>query len=118
MPAPAHVRIDVVNGCGVARAGRDVMREMLAAGFNVYAVRNSTQHWGHTTVVDRLDPEGRNACIVSEALEVPRCFLGIDIGLRVRPECRVEIDSTRYVDAEVVVGSDYRLFFPGARPAH
>lgn len=114
-PIPAHVRIDVVNGCGVARAGRSVMREMLAAGFNVYAVRNSDRYLERTIVIDRMDRNGRNACAVARALEVPRCLLGLDFGLRARPECGVEIDSTKFVDAEVVIGSDYPVFFPNAR---
>lgn len=94
------------------------MREMLAVGFNVYAVRNTTRRQERTAVVDRVDHSGRNARAVADALESPRRLLGVDIGIRARPDCRVEIDSTRFVDAEVVVGSDYLLFFPGARPAH
>uniref|UniRef100_A0A7C4CEZ2 LytR family transcriptional regulator n=1 Tax=candidate division WOR-3 bacterium TaxID=2052148 RepID=A0A7C4CEZ2_UNCW3 len=118
LPVPTYVRIDVVNGSGVARAGRDVMREMLVAGFNVYAARNSGQRRERTAVVDRVDRGGRNARAVAEALKVPRSLFGVDIGIRAMPDCVVDIDSTRFVDVEVVIGSDYRVFFPGAGPNH
>jgi len=116
---PAQVRMEVVNGCAVPRLARAVADELEARGFVVYGVGNADEVCGQTVVVDLLDPSGGRAEDVAEALSVRRCWLfGLPTGGRLLPGTAVRLDSTRFLEVLVVVGRDYRLFFPNLAVFH
>jgi hypothetical protein len=113
---PKLVRMEVVNGCGVPRLARAVAYELQARGFDVYGVGTSAENHEKTLVVDLMDPEGLNAEKVAQALSVqPRLWV-LPVGGRVEPETRVALDSARYLEVRLVVGEDYREFFPRVLP--
>jgi hypothetical protein len=112
------LRMEVVNGCGVPRAGRAVADELQMRGFDVYAVGDARRHVARTTVVDLRDPAGGNAEAVAQAITVQRRWRKLPLGPRTVPETRVEIDSTRYLEVRLVVGDDFRRFFPHVVPLH
>jgi hypothetical protein len=106
------MRMEVVNGCGVPRLARAVAYELQERGFDVYGVGNTAENHEKTMVVDLLDPLGSNAEKVAQALSVrPRLWV-LPVGGRVEPETRVALDSARYLEVRLVLGQDYRKFFP------
>ena len=112
------LRMEVVNGSGLARVGRAVADELQMRGFDVYAVRADPQHCALTTVVDLRDPTGGNAQAVARALSVQRRWRRLPLGPRAVPETRVELDSARYLEVRLLVGADYRRFFANVVPLY
>jgi len=113
---PKLMRMEVVNGCEVPRLARAVAYEMQARGFDVYGVGNTAESHEKSLVVDLLDPAGSNAEKVAQALSVqPRLWV-LPVGGRVEPETRVALDSARYLEVRLVIGKDYRRFFPRVLP--
>jgi hypothetical protein len=53
---------------------------------------------------------------VARALSVQKKWWRIPLAPRQFPECRPAIDSTRYLEVRLVLGEDFRTFFPGAVP--
>lgn len=107
------VSLEVFNGCGVPRIARAVADELLRRGFDVYEIGNCDQAHEQTAVLDLRDPGGARAQAVAVELAVRRRFWGIPLREQDMPLSRVELDSSRHVDLRVVVGGDYRTFFPG-----
>jgi hypothetical protein len=112
------LRMEVANGCGIPRAGRAVADELQMRGFDVYAVKDYREHLAKTTVVDLRDPTGRNAKTVARALSVQRHWRKLPLGRRAVPHTRVELDPARYLEVRLVVGDDFRRFFPNAVPLY
>jgi hypothetical protein len=112
------LRMEVVNGCGVPRVGRAVADELQMRGFDVYAVRGDRRCSTLTTVVDLRDRNGANARLLARALAVQRHWRKLPLGPRVVPQTRVEIDSSRYLEVRLLIGADYRRYFPGVVPLY
>jgi hypothetical protein len=112
------LRMEVVNGSGTPRVGRAVADELQMRGFNVYTVRADREPSARTTVVDLRDSTGRNAEKMARALSVQRHWRKLPLGPRAVPETRVELDSSRYLEVRLVVGSDYRRFFADVVPLY
>jgi hypothetical protein len=112
------LRMEVVNGCGVPRVGRAVADELQMRGFDVYTVSDARQRFARTTVVDLRDPAGGNAQAVSRALSVQRHWRKLPLGPKAVPETRVETDSSRYLEVRLVIGDDFRRFFPHVVPLY
>lgn len=112
------VRMEVVNACGVPRIGRAVADNLQMRGYDVYGAGNATKHFGRTTVVDLRDASGRTAGRVARSLAVTRRWWRIRVGRPAIPDTTVEIDSSRYLEVRLVVGDDYRRFFPGVVPLY
>jgi len=112
------LRMEVVNGCGMPRVGRAVADELQMRGFDVYRVRDEQEHSLKTTVVDLRDYAGGNARTMARALSVQRRWRKLPLGPRATPETRVAVDSSRYLEIRLVLGDDYRRFFPRAVPLY
>jgi hypothetical protein len=110
--------MEVVNGCGMPRVGRAVADELQMRQFNVYTVRAEPVRSVLTTVVDLRDRGGRNARKVAFALSVQRRWKKLPLGPRFIPETRVAIDSSRHLEVRLVVGEDFRRFFPRVVPLY
>lgn len=94
------IQIEVMNGCGVEGVAKTVRDHFIEMGFDVLGVSNySRMDVTETFVVDR-------AGNVEAARQVARA-LGI-------PESRIvqDIKTEYYMDAMVVIGSDYADFAP------
>ncbi|MEO0009928.1 MAG: LytR C-terminal domain-containing protein [candidate division WOR-3 bacterium] len=108
------VKLEVLNGAGVHRLGRAVERELLARGFDVYRVGDVDSSYEQTMVVDLRDPEGMNAQAIAAALAVRRrlfWFYQPEVKL---PLVRVAVDSGSFYEVRLILGRDYRQFFPQA----
>jgi len=116
-PKPAlnwgDVRIKVINASGVLSAGRDVADSLSRAGFDVYGDSNYYEIIPRTRIIDRRDPQMKYARELRNAVLIPARRLGpFTIQPRVEPELAREIDSLLYLECTVVLGSNYRTFFP------
>jgi len=112
------VRMEVSNGSGMPRAGRAVADEMQMRGFDVYSVKAEPKPVPATTVVDLRSPTGANATIVAQALSVQKKWWRIPLHPRRFPLTVVALDSSRYLEARLVVGQDFKVFFPDVEPLH
>jgi hypothetical protein len=115
---PKSVRMEVINGCGLPRVGRAVADELLLRGYNVYGVGNCVEHYRRTRVVDLRDPKGGNAGRVARSLAVRRRWWRIPLRGWLMPDTTVAIDSLRFLEARLIVGDDFRDYFPTAVPLH
>ena len=110
---PGDVRIKVVNASGVLSAGRDVSEYLSRAGFDLYGDSNNDEIVPRTRIIDRLDRQLKFAREVSNAVLVPARKLGpFVVQPRQTPEISCAIDSLLYLDCTVVLGTNYRMFFP------
>ncbi|MGC8797467.1 MAG: LytR C-terminal domain-containing protein [candidate division WOR-3 bacterium] len=110
-----EVKLEVVNGTDVHRLGRAVERDLLARGFDVYRVSDAESVYAQTVVVDLQDPTGTNAQAVARALGIRRKrLIGILPPEMKIPLVQVQLDSGSFYDVRIVIGRDYRQFFPQA----
>ncbi len=115
---PKSVRLEVINGCGLPRVGRAVADELLLRGYNVYGVGNCIEHYARTRVVDLRDPKGSHAIRVARSLAVRRRWWRIPLRGWLMPDTTVSLDSLRFLEAQLIVGDDFRRYFPGVVPLH
>lgn len=88
------VRVQVLNGCGVRGAGREMADELRLKGYDVIDVGNATTFdYRETIVIERQSANGR-------AREVAR-VLGVDNVVIQR------VDGSPY-DATVIIGKDFK----------
>ena len=118
VPDARSIRMEVFNGCGIPRVGRAVAEELQMRGYDVYTSGNAPKHHRRTTVLDLRDPHCRNAGKVARSLKVQHRVWGMRIGRPAVPDSGVAIDSSRFVEVRLVVGDDFRRFFPKAIPLH
>ncbi len=112
------VRLEVINGCGLPRVGRAVADELLSRGYNVYGVGNCIEHYARTRVVDLRDPKGSHAGQIARSLAVRKRWWRIPLRGWVMPDTAVALDSLRFLEVRLIVGDDFRRYFPAAVPLH
>ena len=112
------LRLEVVNGCGIPRVGRAIADDLVMRGYDVYGFATSDKHYRRTVVIDLRDRRCRGAGKVARSLRVQRRLLKMRIGRPVIPDTAVEVDSSRFAQIRLVVGDDYRVFFPRVLPLH
>jgi hypothetical protein len=111
--APGDLRIKVLNASGILGAGRDVSEYLSRAGFDLYGDSNNYEIVPRTRIIDRLDRQLKYAREISNAVLVPARKLGpFLVQPRQTPEIGCAIDSLLYLDCTVVLGTNYRTFFP------
>ncbi len=111
---PRSVQIQVVNGSGEERLGRAVAEDLEVRGFSVYGAANAESLYSRTTVVDVLDRRCGRARELALMLSVKPRFWRIPLGPRRAMAVAASVDTARSVDYQlkVVLGRDYRRFFP------
>jgi hypothetical protein len=93
LPTAAPVRIEVLNGAGVAGLARDATQRLRAAGFDVVFFGNAGRFdHHHSFVLDRTGDPTRAGAVAAA--------LGID-------SIATALDSTLFLDATVVLGTDW-----------
>ena len=65
-----------------------------------------------TTVIDLRDPGCGNAQKVATALGFQPKWWRLPLGSVAVPATRADLDSSRYLEARLIVGKDFRRFFP------
>lgn len=91
------------------------MRVLQERGFNVYGALTMGSRSERTSIIDLRDTSRVAARTVAASMRVPRRFAGIVIGWHTPPIVGI-LDSSRYVEVRVLLGADYRCFFPGVVP--
>lgn len=112
-----QIRLEVINSCGVAKAGKSAQDFLRGLGFDVYQVKTGQYQIEKTMVIDRLSREAENAQIIGDALKKRErklflSFIPLPWYKEFRPVVAIEIDSTLYLEATVILGKDYNKFFP------
>jgi len=96
------LRVEVLNGCGVPRLARAVSWELRRLGFDVVSVGDARERdFDETVVIERRDQTLKNARRLAEKIG---CKKILD-----------DVDSTLYLEATLVLGSDYEKYFPQLR---
>ena len=91
-PARSAVRVEILNGCGERGAATSMRTALLNRGYNVVSFGNARQFdFEHTIVVDR----GGHPDLAGLVARDLGCRRGI-----------TQIDTTRYIDVTVILGSD------------
>jgi hypothetical protein len=108
----SEIRLQVLNASGVEGAGGDVHEYLTRIGFDVYDDKKDVEIRPRTRIVDRRDPDMKYARELRNAVMFPARKLGpFLIQARKQPEIGGQLDSLLYLEATVVLGSDYRTFF-------
>jgi hypothetical protein len=94
-PKGRIIQVDVLNGCGVARAGTAVTTYLRSRGYDVVEIRNYHRFDVKRSLVIERTGQMKNAEKVARAL-------GID-----RSQIIQQLNPDYYVDVSVVVGLDY-----------
>ncbi|MBK7256554.1 MAG: LytR C-terminal domain-containing protein [Ignavibacteriae bacterium] len=89
------IQIDVLNGCGVARAGTAMTSYLRSRGYDVVEIRNYHRFDVKRSLVIERTGQMKNAEKVARAL-------GID-----RAQIIQQLNPDYYVDVSVVVGQDH-----------
>jgi hypothetical protein len=93
------IRIQVLNGSGVDREGKRAANFLRGLGFDVWDIKDATQLFDKTKILEHTDKNRLHG------LEVARV-------LKCREKVGIELDSLLYLDVTVIVGKDYKRFFP------
>ena len=94
-PRGRTIQVDVLNGCGVARAGTAMTAYLRSRGYDVVEIRNYHRFDVKRSLVIERSGQMKNAEKVARAL-------GIDPAQIVQ-----QLNPDYYVDVSVVVGQDY-----------
>lgn len=118
MPHPllnrSSVRIEIINCSGIDKAGSRTQEFLRSVGFDVYDVQSGKRMIDKTTIIERVNPELKNALSVKESMvyEKPR-LLPIPIMIKkIYPEVQKDIDSLLYLEVTIVLGKDCEKFLP------
>ncbi|MCR4423286.1 MAG: LytR C-terminal domain-containing protein [candidate division WOR-3 bacterium] len=108
----------MINGTGINRLAWIVAWDMTSRGFNVYGTGDTCDNFDCTVIVDLRDSSGGKARAIAEGLKVKKRTGRLPIKKVLLPRVEVKIDSSRFVDVLVILGEDYRLFFPTVAPVY
>lgn len=107
-------RVELLNGVGLHRLGRAVEQELLRRGFDVYRVGDADSIYEQTVVVDLRDSSGSNAQAVAAALRIRRKRLWFYEREGKQPRVEVNVDPSAFYEVRIIIGKDYKQFFPQA----
>lgn len=93
------IRIQVLNGSGMDRQGKRAATVLRSFGFDVWEIKDATQLFDKTAIYEHSDQGCRNGREVARAL-------------RFRDKVGLELDSLLFLDVTVIIGKDYKRFFP------
>ena len=95
----SNIRVEVLNGCGENRLAIKVANILRRNGFNVLKIGNATeQDFLHTVVIERSTDDLTNAKYFAKRIGCGN--IGKDI------------DSALHLEVTLILGHDYREFFP------
>ena len=93
------IRVEVLNGCGIPRLARGVSWELRRLGLDVVSVGDARQQdFERTVIVERRSEKLRNARRLAATIGCTNILK--------------DVDSTLYLEATLILGSDYQRFFP------
>ncbi len=95
----ASVRVEVLNGCAIPKLATNVSWELRKLGFDVVRVGDAHQSdFKETMVIERRAQDRSNAIKLATRIGCAKIMK--------------EIDSTLYLEVTLILGTDYRKYFP------
>jgi len=106
------IKVEIINCAGNYQIGKPVLEYLRQLGFNVYDVSYDKDTLPKTIVVERTDQDMKNAQILAKAImqKKKRGFLRLET--KIMPEIKKDIDSALFIDASLILGKDFSVYFP------
>lgn len=111
-----QIRLEIINCSGIDKAGQRAQQFLRDLGFDVYAVQSGRRVLEHTVVIERLNPEMKNACEVAKALGKNKKLGFLPLNQKILPEIQKDLDSLLYLEVSVILGKDCPKFIPQEHP--
>lgn len=107
------IRIEIINCSGIDKQGNRTQDFLRSVGFDVYEVRSGKRILDKTTIIERIDPNLKNASAVRDAMVYLKKnrYLPI-VTKKIYPETQKDLDSLLYLDVTVILGKDCDKFLP------
>lgn len=110
---PNQIRLEIINASGIDKAGKRAMAYLRRIGFDVYELKTGLKEIEKTTIVDRVNPDMRNAKTTALFLaQRRRVIFFIPWYREIMPVITCDIDSTIYLEVSVILGKDCQQFIP------
>lgn len=106
------IRLEVINCSGIDKQGQRAQQYLRSVGFDVYGVRSGKRDIEHTTIIERINPEMKNAREVSNAFSYKKKIAFLPLRKKIFPEVQKDLDSLLYIEATVILGKDCEKFLP------
>ena len=95
----SKIRVRVFNGSGVKYQGRRTAMYLRSLGFDVWDIHDTTEGFKNTLIMEHTTPD------LIYAKEIARA-------VHYKEKVIKDIDSLLYIDVTVIVGKNYKKFFP------
>jgi hypothetical protein len=110
---PGQIRLEIINASGIDKQGRATMEFLRKIGFDVYGIRTAQKEIEKTTIVDRVDSSMKNAKAAAKLLaKKKKVVFFMPWYKEIMPVIALDIDSTLYLEATIILGKDYQQFIP------
>ena len=112
----SKIQVEIINCSGGDKQGIRTQDFLRSVGFDVYEVKSGHRTIDKTTVIERINPELKNAEAVKAVMTnvAKQRFLPF-IRKKIYPEVQKDIDSLLYLEVTVVLGKDCEKFLPKAK---
>lgn len=104
------IRLEIINCSGIDKQGQRAQDYLRNIGFDVYGVRSGRHDIEHTTVIERINPEMKNALEIGQALSFTKKIWLLTGNKKILPEIQKDLDSLLYLEATLILGKDCEMF--------
>ncbi|MBS4016043.1 MAG: LytR C-terminal domain-containing protein [Candidatus Latescibacteria bacterium] len=108
----SNIRLEIINCSGINKQGQRAQDYLRSIGFDVYGIRSGARLIGQTTVIERINPDMKNAIEVSNALGFNKKIWVLPLKQQITPEVQKDLDSLLYLEVTLILGKDCEKFFP------
>ncbi|MEO0100976.1 MAG: LytR C-terminal domain-containing protein [candidate division WOR-3 bacterium] len=108
----SEIKVEIINCSGRYEIGKEILEDLRQRGFNVYDVVFDQDTLSESWVVERSDEQGENALILAKEI-AGRKKVGIfRKEILIMPKIKKEINRNLFIDVSLILGKDYKIFFP------
>ncbi|MEO0098517.1 MAG: LytR C-terminal domain-containing protein, partial [candidate division WOR-3 bacterium] len=108
----SEIKVEIINCSGRYEIGKEILEDLRQRGFNVYDVVFDQDTLSESWVVERSDEQGENALILAKEI-ARRKKVGIfRKEILIMPKIKKEINRNLFIDVSLILGKDYKIFFP------
>ncbi len=105
-----QIRLEIINCSGIDKQGQRMQDYLRNIGFDVYGVRSGRRDIEHTTVIERVNPDMKNALEVNHALAFSKKVWLLPVNKKIEPEIQKDLDSLLYLEVTLILGKDSEMF--------
>ncbi len=106
------VRVEIINCSGNPKIGKRILEHLRRKGFNVYDVIFDPETISKTIVCERRDTLKRNALLLTKCIAQKKRVGIFRREIMIMPEIKEEIDPNLFIDVSIILGRDFKRFFP------